>query len=208
MKLLVLPLILFFASSIHLSVATANVADDFHGIDFKNRSYPYRFSWGKRINVPLKNGRYEYDFRIERGWFDVSDVYVTDLTNDGRPEAIVILSHVACGVSCDGGSTLFYICSFDNHRLKLLWQYETGDLAYGCGLKSFTAKRGTITLELFGQCSQRNRTASSTSKFRIKDLTRVTFKSKGSRFVVRKRQFISVPERSVLNYEPEINVSK
>jgi hypothetical protein len=208
MELLVLPLILFFASSIHLSVAPADVADDFHGIDFKNRSYPYRFSWGKRINVPLKNGRYEYDFRIERGWFDVSDIYVTDLTNDGRPEAIVMLSHVACGVSCDGGSALFYIYSFDNHRLNLVWQYETGDLAYGCGLKSFTAKRGTITLELFGQCSQRNRTVSSTGKFHIKDLTRVTFKSTGSRFVVRKRQFVSVPERSVLNYEPEINVSK
>ena len=208
MKLLVLPLILFFASSIHLSVTPANIADDFHGIDFKNRSYPYRFSWGKRINVPLKNGRYEYDFRIERGWFDMSNVYVTDLTNDGRPEAIVMLSHVACGVSCDGGSALFYIYSFDNHRLNLLWQYETGDLAYGCGLKSFTAKRGTITLELFGRCSQRNRTVSSTGKFHIKDLTRVTFKSNGSRFVVRKQQFVSVPERSVLNYEPEINVSK
>ena len=208
MKLFVLPLVLFVGSSVHSYVPAANVERNFRGIDFKERSYPYRFSWGKRINVPLKNGRYEYDFRIERGWFDVSDVYVTDLTNDGRPEAIVMLSHVACGVSCDGGSALFYIYSFDNHRLKLLWQYETGDLAYGCGLKSFTAKPGTLTLELFGRCSQRNRTVSSTGKFHIKDLTRVTLRSNGTRFVFRKRQFISVPERSVLNYEPQVNVSQ
>jgi hypothetical protein len=208
MKLLVLPLLFLFFAAVHPLAPPANVVDNFHGIDFKNRSYPYRFSWGKRISVPLKNGRYEYNFRIERGWFDVSDVYLTDLTNDGRPEAVVMLSHVGCGVSCDGGSALFYVYSFDNHRLKLFWQYETGDLAYGCGLKSFTAKRGTLTLELFGRCSQRNRTVSSTGKFHIKDLTRVTLKSNGTRFVVRKRQFVSVPERSVLNYEPQVDVSK
>jgi hypothetical protein len=207
MKLLVLSLLFLFSAPIY-SLAPANVADDFHGIDFKTRSYPYRFSWGKhkRVDVRLKNGKYEYDFRDERGWFDLSHVYITDVTNDTHPEAIVMISHVACGVSCE--SALFYIYSFDNHRLKPLWQYETGDLAYGCGLKSFTAKRGTLTLELFGRCSPRNRTASSTGKSQIKDLTRVTLKSKGTRFVVRKRQFVSVPERSVLNYEPQINVSK
>src|SRR5256886_12320217 len=210
MKLVALSLVLLFVPGIHSLAPPSNVTDDFHGIDFKNRSHPYRFSWGKhkRINVRLENGKYEYDFRDERGWFDLSHVYITDLTNDKRPEAIVMLWHVACGVSCDGGSALFYIYSFDNHRLKPLWQYETGDLAYGCGLKSFAAKRGTLTLELFGRCSQRNRTASSTGKFQIKDLTRVTLISNGSRFVVHKRQLFSVRERSVLNYEPQINVSQ
>jgi hypothetical protein len=199
-----LPLAVFFVSA----AAPANVDDNFHGIDFKNRSYPYRLSWGKQVNVSLKNGHYEYDIRTERGWFDLSHVVATDLTNDSRPEVIVMLSHVTCGVSCDGGSALFYIYSFEDHRLKPIWQYETGDLAYGCGLKSFAAKRGTLTLELFGRCSQRNRTASSTGKFQIKDLTRVTLKSNGSRFIVRKRQFVSVPEHSVLNYKPQIHVSQ
>jgi hypothetical protein len=137
----------------------------------------------------------------------VSHLFVTDVTNDGRRDAIVMLRHVACGVSCDGGSALFYIYSFDNHRLKPFWQYETGDLAYGCGLKSFVANRGSLTLELFGRCSQHNQTASSTGKSRIKDLTRLTFKSNGIRFVLRKRQIFFVPERSVLNYEPQIKVA-
>jgi hypothetical protein len=207
MKLFVLPLLFLFCAAVHPLAPPANVADDLHGIDFKNRSYPYRFSWGKRVHVPLKHGRYEYDFRIERGWFDLSHVYITDLTNDRRREVIVMISHVSCGVSCDGGAVLFYVYSFDNQRLKPLWQYETGDLAYGCGLKSFAAKRGTLTLELFGRCSQRNRTASSTGKFQVNDLTRLTFKSNGTRFVIRKRQFFSVPERSVLNYQPQINVT-
>jgi hypothetical protein len=195
---------LLFFPAVHSQAA---VTDNFRGVDFKNFSFPYRFSWGKQVNVRLKNGRYEYDFRTERGWFNLSHVYVTDLTNDRAPEAIVMLWHVACGASCDGGSALFYIYSFDNRRLKPLWQYETGDLAYGCGLKSFTAKRATLTVELFGRCSRQNQTASSTGKFQVKDSTTVTFKSNGSRFVVRNRKFVSSPERSVLNYEPQINVS-
>ncbi|SRR5713226_8752703 len=210
MKLLVLSLLLLFSPAVHpltLSTRPAS-ADSFHGIDFKEFSYPYTFSWGKRVNVHLKNGRYEYDFRTERGWFDLSHVYITDLTNDRRPEAIVMLWHVACGVSCDGGSALFYIYSFDDRRLKPLWQYETGDLAYGCGLKSFAAKHGTLTIELFGRCSRRNQTPSSAGKFQVKDLTRVTFKSNGTRFVVRKREFFSSPERRVLNYEPQINIAQ
>lgn len=207
MKLLVLLLLLLFSPAVHPLASRANVADDIHRIDFKNRSYPYQFSWGKRVHIPLKDGRYEYDFRIERGWFELSNVYITDLTNDRRPEVVVMLWHVACGVSCDGGSAIFYIYSFNNQRLKPLWQYETGDLAYGCGLKSFAANRGSLTLELFGRCSQSNRTASSTGKFHVKDLTRLTLKSNGTRFVVRKRQFFSVPERSVLNYKPQISVA-
>ena len=207
MKLCLLPLVLFFASV----ATTANVDDSFHGIDFKNRSYPYRLSWGKhrRINVHLKNGRYEYDFRDERGWFDLSHVYVTDLTNDRRPEAIVMLWHVACGVSCDGGSALFYIYSFDNHRLKPLWQYETGSLAYGCGLKSFTANRTGLTLELFARCSKQNRPLNETpltGTFQVTGITRVSLGFNGARFVTRKRQFFSSAERSVINYEPQINV--
>jgi len=205
MKLLVLPLLLLFLSPVY---AQPTRADNFHGIDFKNFSFHYRFSSGKQVNVRLNNGRYEYDFRTERGWFDLSHVYVSDLTNDRRPEAIVMLWHVACGVSCDGGSALFYIYSFDNRRLKPLWQYEIGDRAYGCGLKSFAGKRATLTVELFGRCSQHNQTASSTGKFQVKDFTSVTFKSNGARFVVRKRRFFSSPERSVLNYEPQINVSQ
>jgi hypothetical protein len=116
------------------------VADNFHGIDFNNYTYPYRFSWGRNVRFALKNSKYEYDLKMERGWFSLKHVYVADVTGDNRPEAIVMLWHVACGVSCDGGSALFYIFSFQNRALKPLWQYETGSLAYGCGLNHLRQK--------------------------------------------------------------------
>jgi hypothetical protein len=193
------------------TLATAKpklVADNFHGIDFNNYTYPYRFSWRRKVRVALKSGEYEYGLKMERGWFRLAHVYIADVTGDNRPEAIVMLWHVACGVSCDGGSALFYIYSFQNRALKPLWQYETGSLGYGCGLKSFAANPTTLTVELFGRCSQRNQTTSVTGKFQIKDATRVTFKSNGTQFIVRKRKFLSCPERSVLNYEPQINVAR
>jgi len=211
MKLALLLLVFSILWDASPTLATAKpklVADNFHGIDFDNHTYPYRCSWGRKVRVALKSRQYEYDLKMERGWFSLAHVYIQDVTGDNRPEAIVMLWHVACGVSCDGGSALFYIYSFRNRALKPLWQYESGSLAYGCGLKSFTAKGTTLTVELFGRCSQRNQTTSVTGKFQVKDATRVTFKSNGTQFVVRKRKSLSLPERSVLNYEPLINVAQ
>jgi len=207
MKFLVLPFLLLFASGVHSVAGSANVSDDFDGIDFKNFSYPYRFSSGKYLNFRLKNGQYEYDFPNARGLVELQHVYMADVTSDQRPEAIVMLLHATCGASCDGGSALFYIYSFRRGRLIPLWQYETGSFGYGCGLKSFSAKRGTMTFELFGRCSRRNQTDSSKGKFLVKDVTRLTFKSNGNSFVLRKRQFFSSPERDVRNYQPEFNVA-
>jgi hypothetical protein len=187
------------------------VADNFHGFDFKEFSYPYRFWNGRSLHVPLKNGEHEYDIKTDRGWFRLSHVYITDVTGDKRSESIVMLSHVSCGASCDGGSALFYVYGFQNHKLKLLWKYETGSLAYGCGLKSFAAKGTTLTVEQFGRCSRRNRNLNETSltgKFQVTGVTRLTFKSNGTRFVARKREFFSSPERSVINYEPQIDIAR
>jgi hypothetical protein len=193
------------ASLNHGKPSTAN---DFKNIDFRNFSYPYKFSWGKRMNVSLKDGKFEYNLKHESGWFQFSNVYSVDLTNDGRPEALVILSHVGCGVSCDGGTKLFYVYSSENQKLKPLWQYETGSLAYGCGLKSFSAEDKKLVVELFGRCSRRQESTSSTGKFHVKDITRITFGSKGGKIVTLSRTFISTPERSVLNYESQINIRK
>ena len=207
MKILVLSFVLLFASSIHSGAGTTNVSDDFHGIDFKNFSYPYRLSSGKHLNFRLKNGQYDYDFPNARGLVELQHVYIADVTGDRKPEAIVMLSHATCGVSCDGGSALFYIYSSRRGRLTSHWQYETGSLGYGCGLKSFSAQHGTMTLELFGRCSRLNQTDSATGKFLVKDVTRLTFKSNGDGFVLRKRQFFSSPERDVRNYEPQFTVA-
>jgi hypothetical protein len=182
------------------------VPDAFKQIDFRNLSYPYKFSFGKRVEVALKGGEYEYDFKDEQGSFKLANVYFADLTGDSRPEAIVMLWHVSCGVSCDGGAAHFYVYSVSKHQLKSLWRYETGSLAYGCGLKSFAIDGTRITVELFGQCVNRKDVAPETRKFQAKDITRLTFESNANRIVARKRTLIPTPERSVLNYEPQISI--
>jgi len=184
--------------------------ESFKHIDFKNFSYPYKFSYnGRKINFTLKNGGYEFDFEDDdRGWFNFSDVFYVDLTSDDKLEAIVMLSHVSCGVSCDGGARLFYIFTSGQSKLKPLWQFETGSLGYGCGLKSFTVKDKKITMELFGRCFDEKEESSAMGKFQVKDTTRLIFGFNGKKFVEEKKEFISVPERSVLNYRPEISINE
>ena len=184
------------------------VLDEFKQIDFKNLGYPYKFSFGKRVKVALKNGEFEYNFKNGRGWFNFSNIYFVDLTHDRRPEAVVMLSHVSCGASCDGGAALFYVYSFERHKLKSLWQYETGSLAYGCGLKSFSIRGAKISVELFGRCAYGKDEASGMGKFQVKDITHLSFESNGAKIVARKRTVISTSERSVLNYEPQISIQE
>lgn len=174
-------------------------------INFKNHSFGrYRFSNGRRIDLTLRNGEYEFNFEEVRGWFRLDDVYYADLTGDGNPEAIVMLSLVQCGGSCDGGAHLIRIYE---SGLKEIWHYETGDKAYGCGLKSFTARPKQIVMELFGRCSRPAQESPGPGKFLIDDMTRLTFKFNGRRFVRHKIEFISTATNDTKNYKPEIVVS-
>lgn|GEM_PF-1434069 len=183
-------------------------SQEFSRIDFKNFKYPYQVSPEKKVKLPLKNGVYEYDFTDERGWFSLRDVYYVDLTNDGKQEAIVILSHIACGASCDGGAELFYLYTVKQNGLKLLWQFETGSLAYGCGLKSVSVKNRKIVLGLFGRCSDGVTNSSLMGrKYYVKGITRLTFSFNGRRFVEKRRKFAPFPERRVSNYSPKISIN-
>ena len=182
--------------------------EEFKQIDFKNYSYPYKFDYGRRINVALKNGEYEYDIENDRGWFSLSDAYYVDLTNDGNPEAIVLLWHVSCGASCDGGAGLFYIYTVHQNKLKSIWRYETGSLGYGCGLKSFAGKNRKITMELFGRCFNEIEGSLGLGKFLVKDETRLTFGFNGTKFVEEEQEFISAPEREVRDHEREISITE
>jgi hypothetical protein len=179
--------------------------EEFKQIDFKNYSYPYKFDYGRKFNIVLKNGENEYDFENDRGWFNLSDVYYVDLTNDGKPEAIAMLWHVSCGVSCDGGAGLFYIYTVHQNKLKPIWQFETGSMKYGCGLKSFIVKNRKITMELFRRCS--NVRDESGATFQAEDITSFTFVFNGRKIVEERREFISAPERDTKNYKPEISIS-
>ena len=187
---------------------TPSVPQAFARVDFTNRFYErYRFSTGKRMKLKLKDGEQEYDYRSgERGWFSYENVYYTDVTGDQTPEAVVMLSHIQCGVSCDGGSALMYVYSIRKGKLKRLWKYETGSLAYGCGLKSLTIHERQIVLETFGKCFQPATDNPGPRKFMIEDLTRLVFRFNGRRFTRRSLKIMTRPATDVTNYKREITI--
>ncbi len=188
---------------------------DFEKIDFKNWTYPYRFSYdNKSISARLKDGRYEYETEPSGGgWFNFEDAFYVDLTGDGRTEAVVILWHVSCGGSCDGGAALLYVFSAAGNKPSPLWHFETGSVGYGCGLKSLQIAEQKISLQVFGDCTvtknelELNDNSSGMSKFWVKDTTTLIFHFADG-FRLENREVTRVPERSVLNYPAFISVQE
>lgn len=180
----------------------------FARVDFTNRLYGrYRFSTGKRMNLKLKDGELVYDYRSgERGWFIYENVYYKDVTGDGTPEAVVMLSHIQCGGSCDGGSTLMYVYATRKGKLQRLWKYETGSLGYGCGLKSLTIHARQIVLETFGRCFLPATDNPGPRKFMIEDVTRSVFRFNGRSFTRRSLKIMKRPATDVTNYQSEIRI--
>ena len=181
----------------------------FAHIDFENYSYGSHRLWsGKKIILRLKNGELDYNYRFEdAGWFNFEDVYYADVTGDGAPEALVLLSHVGCGASCDGGAALFYIYSARKNKLHRIWKYGTGSLAYGCGLKSFSLDKKEIALEVFGRCTKEATESPGSGKFLIADLTRLVFQYNGRRIVRTGLKFLPTPTTDVKNYKRKIRIS-
>jgi len=177
----------------------------FEEVDFTNHSYgPYRLSDGQKINLKLDHGLFELP--NSSGWFELKDIYYTDLTGDSREEAIVWLSHETCSPACDGGANLFYVYSERNGKLQPIWQYETGSYADGCGLQSFTAGGTQVVLELFGRCPAERMNRPSPSKFIVKDLTFVVFNFNGRSFEQKSIEYFESSPTDVKNYEPGIRI--
>jgi len=181
------------------------IPEHFDKIDFKNHSYgPYRSPDGTKIDLTLDQG--EFNLPNHSGWFALKDVYYTDMTGDGKEEAIVWLYHVKCGdAGCDGGTNVFLVYAERGGKLKPIWQYETGSYADGCGLESFTAGGTQLVVELFGRCpeySYRPRP----SKFVIRDLTFIIFEFDGQHFAQKSIEYFYSAPTDVKNYEPGIRI--
>lgn len=182
----------------------------FSHVDFKNRSYgQYKFESGEKFDLTIRNGEFEYDLGAGkgRGWFFLKDTFFTDVTGDGKLDAIVWFTHVECEVSCDGGRALLYVFSVGRDQLKEIWRYETGPYAYGCGLKSLTVMNKQLVMQMFGRCSPPEWvTSGGRDKFMVSDTTILNFHFNGSRFVEGNSEFVSTRAREVKNYDAQIHI--
>src|SRR3569832_2101634 len=99
------------------------IPEHFESLDFTNHSYgTYISSNGKKLDLNLQHGLLELP--NDSGWFELKDVYYTDLTGDNKAEAIIWLSHETCSPACDGGASLFYVYTMRSGKLKPIWHYE------------------------------------------------------------------------------------
>lgn len=193
-----------------------SVPSAFAAVDFKNFSYPTNLRGivaledGERvIPNPGGGGGVTFSFR---------SVNYSDMTGDGKEEAIVQLVQVSCGGSCDGGSHLFYFYSAGSNKPRLLSRLETGSAAEGgCGLKSFILKKNNLHLELFRVCRASGTTFKPLpdpnsdeqfeGKFEAHSFTRFLLRFDGRRFVSKQRQISPFPAGDVMNYEETVIVS-
>lgn len=177
-------------------------------VDFGNFKYPAN----KGVDiVPLKNGGYEFEYPHSGGeTYGLKEVFYTDLTGDDKKEAIVQISVVSCGGSCDGGSNNFYVYTVEQNKLKMLWHFETGSLADGGGLKSFRVKNKRITVDEFGKCSAAEEKVNfqCTSKFASKNVIRLTFGFNGKKIARQSEEIIAAPIFDAKNYRAAVSIEE
>jgi len=179
----------------------------FSTTDFKNLSYRTTL----RGKVLLKDGRFEHRDRTGGGdQIELRGVNYADLIDDDRPEAVVHLTQVSCGVSCDGGSDFFYFYSGAGGRLRSLSRLETGSLAYGCGLKSFAVEQRRLTVEVFKECNTNGSTLRLLrpieGKFIARSYTRFIFRFMNRGLALQHRQTFPNTNTEIMNYSPEIRI--
>jgi len=181
------------------------VPTSFRGIDFMNHSYGnYEFSNGTNRDLFLVDGKAR-EFEGSQQWFDLNDVLYTDLTGDGSPEAIVLLTHLQCGQQCDGGKSLLYVYA-QNHPMQEILKYESGSGMDGCSLKSINVRKSQLTLDLFGKCPQAPGDSTDSVNSKTYDVTRLEFFFNGKELVPRKTSHLTVPNRNEVSYGVEINI--
>jgi hypothetical protein len=112
---------------------------DIRSIDFEKVGYP---------NLPdYSDDRVKRRRNLKPGEGKPHELVFGDVNNDGYEDAIAVL-----GIDSRGSATpeYVYVFTLENGKLKLIWDFETGDRADG-GLKKIYAENGNLTVELYGR---------------------------------------------------------
>ena len=183
------------------------VPTNFKGLDFATHSYgDYQLSDGTNRHLVLIDGKFR-DFGDASNWFDLNDVFYTDLTGDGKPEAIVMITHLECGRTCDGGKNLLYVFSQKSGVVNQILKYESGSGLEGCSLKSLVVKNGRLSLDLFGRCPQPAGTSQEFVTQETYNLTRLDFSFNGTELVQKNKTVLLVPNRHEVSYGVEVRIT-
>jgi hypothetical protein len=194
---------------------------EFRDLDFKNLTYPIAHNSAytvdaRRRNVELKDGTREYPFKQGGGGvtYELDNVDYVDINGDRKKEAVVWISQLVCGGSCDGGSHFIYFYSAGQGKPKLLSHIELGGLAYDCGLKSFDLHGSGLSVETFRACRFNGvqflpieESDENGGKFMSNRSTRFWLRFVGTNFVQQKREIVKyVDVQNYMNHEPKIEV--
>lgn len=190
------------------------VPPEFRKIDFKNFSYQTNL----RGKIHLNGGKREYPEGGGGALYDLKSVGFADLAGDARKEAVVQLIQVSCGVSCDGGSHLFYFYRLGKHGPSLFWRIETGSLGYReCGLKAFELVKKGLTLEVFQTCRLQGTKFQPTfnsdeddkncvGKYSAQTFTSFEFEFRNGKVIPRKRKVLPFPQCDIGNHHAPFNI--
>ena len=183
------------------------VPSNFRGLDFATRSYgDYRFRNGTIRDLVLIDGQFRESGDTSHS-FELNDVFYTDLTGDGVPEAIVMMTHLECGRMCDGAKNLIYVYS-QHPRLQEILKYESGSGIEGCSLKSLTIENKQLTLDAFGKCPPASGIIGDFVPYKTYDITRTEFAFDGKRLVPKKKRFLTLPNKQEVTYGVEVRISE
>lgn len=168
------------------------VPEEFRYVDFSNFKFPFG---------SLLNGELVIEGPGASGTiYSLGQAYYLDLVGDRGKEAVVWISEVSCGGSCDGGAPLIYFFAQEGKGVRRIGELKFGPPAYGCSLKSITFSREEIEIEQFGRCTKRtdelDKGISADCKFCVTDIThsRYTLTPSGP-----KRKSIEVRESGTVN---------
>ena len=132
------------ASTVNAEAPPAKIAEkDFP--DFENFEYPHLCFDGNNRPFTLKNGRYT---NKGGGELDYARVKYADVTGDGKPEAMVILTIDTGGTAHPHCVFIFSLEDAATKRVKDLWDFETGDRADG-GLRRIYGQDGSLIIERY-----------------------------------------------------------
>jgi len=115
--------------------------------DFRNFKYPGYCFDVDRHPFTLTDG--EFKEKKKSGmWIKFRNSYFADVTRDGDPDAMVVLSIITGGSAAPNCVYIFSKGKGDHPKLIELWAVETGDRADG-GLRKIYDENGDLVIERY-----------------------------------------------------------